>query len=865
MENDPAIACLPSHEQRLQAAAKKVGLGNSRGVNPSNLRNWLRPREFRDLQRVVAKDTSKVKGGRGRVKLGKAVVIQASWTRKCWFDELEEKLDVHIEEQRHCRLKVTTSNVRMWMMALVSQEIERQQNDGTGLPVSSKLLKFKCSKGWMRRFLRRNSWTRRRATNKRAHSAEDLLGAILGFVRCLRKIRQDNPSDDDPVWGVFGPEACFNVDSVPLAFADSSKTTIARKGSERVSIIVPSGMDKRQATLHITIRPRGEQPHPALILRGATTAEDKEDTKKRSLEMAKYVDKKVHVLWQANAWLDGEVARGHWVPCFKKELARLGLEDKRILLLADNLGAQKADDYLKDLDGLNCFNVFGPKGGTDIWQPVDRGIGHTYQERIAKRYLEWTKSAECMGLFEKKKNPSSERVRELLVQWTHDTYEELEAERAEKEANGEPSIFELAFLRTGCLVTANGSEQHDKEMRPEGVEAAIKNSKDDYYKNHEITTFTDLLRCSDGCDHKEQPQPPAEPGANEQKANEETLRMRSQELEQNNDPRAVLLVKCLREGFKWAGSSLVEFLAKGTGRLLQFLSEVNQGGELLHDLDLYREEKVKKLGKRFCEAAVLTVSKRGAVDKYKMVLKGNPEVSLEVDQVNLFKKRSSMSPSTDIWGNLCLEWTNSALRVGQLVPDARIPLSLTLHNALRIGLEEVACYVLRQKAMPTYDDEGNFKAADYFCDGRFQRKLHVRSKDQKLVRLEKAWIPGPVVPPHFEFLPPELHGGEENGGVDEKADDDKDDEKNDDDDDDDDDSASDSESDSESDGDDEDEIDSCDISLQLAKQMQRKFDQLPVWGVMEQSVARAKRPLVESNPTGQRRSTRPRREVVYTE
>jgi hypothetical protein len=181
--------------------------------------------------------------------------------------------------------------------------------------------------------------------------------------------------------------------------------------------------------------------------------------------------------------------------------------------------------------------------------------------------------------------------------------------------------------------------------------------------------------------------------------------------------------------------------------------------------------------------------------------------------VNLFKKRSSMSPSTDIWGNLCLEWTNSALRVGQLVPDARIPLSLTLHNALRIGLEEVACYVLRQKAMPTYDDEGNFKAADYFCDGRFQRKLHVRSKDQKLVRLEKAWIPGPVVPPHFEFLPPELHGGEENGGVDEKADDDKDDEKNDDDDDDDDDSASDSESDSESDGDDEDEIDSCDISL----------------------------------------------------
>jgi len=40
----------------------------------------------------------------------------------------------------------------------------------------------------------------------------------------------------------------------------------------------------------------GEQPWPTLILKGATTAEGKEDTAKRKAEMLLYKDFKVHVL-----------------------------------------------------------------------------------------------------------------------------------------------------------------------------------------------------------------------------------------------------------------------------------------------------------------------------------------------------------------------------------------------------------------------------------------------------------------------------------------------------------------------------------------------------------------------------------------
>jgi hypothetical protein len=69
---------------------------------------------------------------------------------------------------------------------------------------------------------------------------------VLGFIRFLRQLRRDNPGNDDHVYGRFGPLTTFNVDSVPLAFCDTSKTTYERKGARRVSIIIPgNGLDNR--------------------------------------------------------------------------------------------------------------------------------------------------------------------------------------------------------------------------------------------------------------------------------------------------------------------------------------------------------------------------------------------------------------------------------------------------------------------------------------------------------------------------------------------------------------------------------------------------------------------------------------------
>jgi hypothetical protein len=652
---------------------------------------------------------------------------------------------------RQKRIRVSGNNLKMWMSAACSNTLNKLNSAGAQVDpfLKARLEKFEGKDGWLTGFLKSFNLVRRRATNKRSHGVQDLLGGVLGFTRFLRGLRRENPSDEDSIWGVYGRENTLNVDSVPICFCSSCKTTIELCGAKRVSIIVPgSGLDKRQATLHLCIRCGGIQPWPTIVLKGAMTADGKEDTEKRKKEMAKYKNFKVHVLWQQNSWLSEELAVNHWIPCFKKDLARLGLLDKHILLIADNLDAQKTEAYRAVLSDIFCLCVYGPKNGTDVWQPVDHGIGQRYQDLIAGFYSEWTKSDECIQLLNDLKAPSAPLVRALLVEWVHLAYESLERDRIEKDRQGQPSIFELAFLRTSVMVSANGDEI-DKEMKPEGVEEAMMKSTDPYYKDHGISCYQQLLECSDNkCGHADDHRKviPAVPSHKKQ-SDLLLVKTRFTSLEESKDPRAQLIVRCLKKGFKWAGSSFVVFLSNGVEELLEFLSEM-EGGEPAHDVDLYRIDKTTtKLGVRLVSKTwdFPKPKKARAVDKYTFTLSqqaGALETgaTFAVDQVNLFK--SKMKPSTDLWPNLCGGYNGSNFLVENLFQDFGVPLAVSLNHALRIGKEEnVPCYVLRREAMPKYDEGGNFVSDESYCDGRFRGKLHKRQLCKSAV-LCPHWKPG---------------------------------------------------------------------------------------------------------------------------
>ena len=220
-----------------------------------------------------------------------------------------------------------------------------------------------------------------------------------------------------------------------------------------------------------------------------------------------------------------------------------------------------------------------------------------------------------------------------------------------------------------------------------------------------------MLKYTDGkCDHEADNSPPLpEVSLSDQADDVKKMKERFKELQASTDPRAKLLCKCLNNNMKWAGSSFIEFVSKGTEGLLNFLSETKQGSvTLAHDVDLYRStDDDGKLGKRFVGTQWDCPQPKtaGAVRKFSLTLKANGQVRLDVDEVNLY--RSSMLPSTDLWPHVCASKCNGQLQVDNLFPGKGPPLALSLHNALQIGGGiAVECYVLRRQAMPLCDENG---------------------------------------------------------------------------------------------------------------------------------------------------------------
>jgi hypothetical protein len=120
------------------------------------------------------------------------------------------------------------------------------------------------------------------------------------------------------------------------------------------------------------------------------------------------------------------------------------------------------------MEELGAKVWFGPPGATHVWQPCDHHLGREYGRRMGESYDLWM-SNEYEAIAEGK--VSAANIRVLLTKWAGDAYRALEEEREALEVpwlagvvGAEPSRFYKAFLRTGCLVTRDGTQ--DEEIRP---------------------------------------------------------------------------------------------------------------------------------------------------------------------------------------------------------------------------------------------------------------------------------------------------------------------------------------------------------------------------------------------------------------
>eukprot|EP00474_Spongospora_subterranea_P001207 CRZ01665.1 hypothetical protein [Spongospora subterranea] len=353
---------------------------------------------------------------------------------------LEELLSRKVRGRRRLGLKAN----RTWILSMARQ-IRK-----TPLVVQpSHASQIMLSRSWYYKgFLPRSNFSIRRSSNRKQADIAHARPTIYRF-HCELFEKFNALPHIDPVYGHFAKRDVFNFDQIPLPFiCDGDCRTVDDKGAVRVWCRQPSsGLEKRQATMHLTLCADDDaiQPKPIIIFRG---------TGKyimRSSEIDEY-DKRVNVLFQKCAWVDTVTALDI-VKLYKSDPAFA--EQRRRLMLCDNLDAHISADFV-DAMNTNVGEIhLLPPNLTHLIQPVDAGPGRSIKYWMGNALDEALDDPSFLDKWSNGKFSAKER-RILMTRWAGDAYEKLISSRRN----------ERYFVKTGCLLRIDG---HQNAINVQGL------------------------------------------------------------------------------------------------------------------------------------------------------------------------------------------------------------------------------------------------------------------------------------------------------------------------------------------------------------------------------------------------------------
>ena len=242
----------------------------------------------------------------------------------------------------------------------------------------------------------------------------------------------------------------FAVDRITTYEAHISKE---EQRAHRTWVSSPGpGLEKRQCTLQVCFPPEGPPVRIAIIFRGKG--------KRISTDEKRAYHKDVDVYWQTTAWADTEFSV-QWVEQTLKPAVKDN-ENSEFLLFCVNHSARTDALFLSKVKALNGIVWFGVPGATDIWQPVDCGFGNMLKSMVRTVQDEWLEDDSNIDLWlgnsDQKLDVKQRRI--LITHWVGENYNRLSGEQY-------ASSRWRCFEKTGCVITANGSE--DEKIQPEGL------------------------------------------------------------------------------------------------------------------------------------------------------------------------------------------------------------------------------------------------------------------------------------------------------------------------------------------------------------------------------------------------------------
>lgn len=343
---------------------------------------------------------------------------------------LEELLARMVRARRREGLKAK----RLWVMATARQILKMP------LIVNPDHAKeIKLSRHWYYAgFLNRSKFSIRRSSNRKQADVVSAKPAIYRFHCELLSLFRQEPQID-PLFGHYAKRDVFNFDQIPLPFVcDSDSRTVDDVGAKRVWCRQPgSGLEKRQATMHLTLcaDDDAKQPKPIIIFRGTGK------NVMRSSEVQEW-DSRVSVLFQSCAWVDTDVAN-MVVSLYEKDPAFS--DNRHRLMLCDNLDAHRADVFVKAMERKIGKLVFYPPNLTHMLQPIDAGAGRSIKFHMANSLDVGLENPAFLEKWTSGKFTARQR-RVLMTKWAGDAFDKIVESRR----------IGRYFLKTGSLLRVDG-------------------------------------------------------------------------------------------------------------------------------------------------------------------------------------------------------------------------------------------------------------------------------------------------------------------------------------------------------------------------------------------------------------------------
>jgi hypothetical protein len=392
-------------------------VADSLEVSPSLISKWCKPANVFITHEMISRKKRK----RMRVGVG----------RPAQFAACEDILYMAFYERRVFKgLRVSHRWLRLRFKLILMSEQPLGWLDCT------------VSSGWSSGFCKRYHITDQAKSNKKLLPLGERIPRIQKFHTWLIYGLQCSGVQRDAKYGRFPPEYMFYCDQLPLPLVYGKSRSLNPSATECWLAQPGDGLEKRQCTLHLTLRAAGRQIClPGIVFRGQGL---------RITEWEKsHYPPGVRVYFQPKAWVDTEVMK-LITDDFLEDTAEV---DGEVIYGMDNLGAHHNTVIKQKLYDNHVWPVFTPSQCTDVVAPVDHHIGawmkhamsYMYEEELEKNLERW----EDGGL-------SAAERRVYIANWVAVAWSTLSA-KAE--------FIRKSFVSTGWLLAADGSENHLVDLR----------------------------------------------------------------------------------------------------------------------------------------------------------------------------------------------------------------------------------------------------------------------------------------------------------------------------------------------------------------------------------------------------------------